>query len=285
MGSNERVSGIVQLNIDGQLLSIRLDLPTEPVKPHRTLPIFQQMTNSFVDLSVKAVEEQGQAITCKAGCGACCRQPVPISELEMYQIAELVESMPEPRRSEVRRRFSDAYEHFDKIGWFDRVAACDEMGKTAPISVVKQELQKLVDDYFVEGIPCPFLENEACSIHPARPLVCREYLVTSPAEYCSRPNREDVRRIDLLVSPSKTVQYLSRDERMADLGILPLIRALELAKSFPESFEEKKSQEWVGEFFDRLSGDNGSDESPGPTTRNAEGRSKNPKNADIYGTA
>jgi Fe-S-cluster containining protein len=39
-------------------------------------------------------------------------------------------------------------------------------------------------------MPCPFLEDESCSIHPDRPLVCREYLVTSPAELCAGPRRK-----------------------------------------------------------------------------------------------
>ena len=41
-------------------------------------------------------------------------------------------------------------------------------------------------------MPCPFLEDESCSIHPERPLVCREYLVTSPAELCAGPKQEGV---------------------------------------------------------------------------------------------
>ena len=42
------------------------------------------------------------------------------------------------------------------------------------------------------GVPCPFLEDESCSIHPERPLVCREYLVTSPAALCAGPTQEGV---------------------------------------------------------------------------------------------
>lgn len=277
MESDERVTGVIELNIGGEHLAVRFNLPTEPVKPHRVLPIFQQMTNSFVDLSVKAVEAQGETISCKAGCGACCRQPVPISELEVYQIAELVEAMPEPRRSEVKKRFSDASEHFSKIGWFDRIAACDELGKTESMSTVAKELQDAVDEYFREGVPCPFLENESCSIHTARPLVCREYLVTSPAENCSRLNRKAIQRIDLLVSPSKTVQFLGRTGRMMGLGLLPLIRALELAEKFPESYEEKKAQEWVGEFFDRLSKTTQSKEESVLAARKQRGKQRKPR--------
>ena len=33
-------------------------------------------------------------------------------------------------------------------------------------------------------MPCPFLEDDACSIYEQRPAACRELLVTSPAEQC-----------------------------------------------------------------------------------------------------
>ena len=43
-------------------------------------------------------------------------------------------------------------------------------------------------EYFKPQIPCPFLEDESCSIYAERPFVCREYLVTSPAENCTTLN-------------------------------------------------------------------------------------------------
>jgi Fe-S-cluster containining protein len=246
-------SGLIKFNIGGEPVTMKLDLSSEPVKPHRMLPVFQQLTNFLVNRSVEAIESKGEKISCAAGCGACCRQPVPISELEIYQLAELVENMPEPRRSAVSKRFADAQQHFAAIGWFDRIAACDAGGAFRPAESVVKELKKLVDDYFKEGVPCPFLENESCSIHQARPLVCREYLVTSPAENCRRENGAEIRRLGLFMSPSKTVQHIGDSHRMDDTGFVPLIRALEMAERFPEVFEEKKPGEWVDEFFDLLS--------------------------------
>lgn len=265
MISDDRDVVEIQLNIAGDPQTIRMELPTQPVKPHRVLPVFQQMTNHLVSLSVKEIERQGEAISCRAHCGACCRQPVPISELEIYQIAELVNSMPEPQRSEIKQRFSDACEHFRKMGWFERIAECGEGVNTLPLDTVKKNLKDLVDEYFAEGVACPFLEDESCSIHAARPLVCREYLVTSPPEHCSSPGRAEVRRINLFMSPSKTVQFVGSTKRLRDVGFVPLIRALELAEKLPESFEEKRPAQWVKEFIDHLSG-------PGPADKPIDGR-------------
>lgn len=39
--------------------------------------------------------------------------------------------------------------------------------------------------YFALGIPCPFLVDDSCGIHPARPLACREYVVASDPTHCA----------------------------------------------------------------------------------------------------
>ena len=50
------------------------------------------------------VAARGEAISCKAGCGACCRQLVPVSETEAHHLRDVVEAMPEPRRAAVTAR-------------------------------------------------------------------------------------------------------------------------------------------------------------------------------------
>jgi len=231
---------------------MQMTVPAKPVKPHRMLPIFQQMTNAFVDVSVEAVESKGKQISCKAGCGACCRQPVPIAETEIYQISELVEAMDEPRRSEIKRRFAEAVEHFQEINWFERMRDLAESSKTQTREEATKELEKATMQYFYEGIPCPFLENESCSIHEARPLACREYLVTSPAENCSNPSAATISRTDLLIKPSRTLRQFARTQKFVEFGVLPLIRALELAETFPENFVEKTGEGWMADFFQNL---------------------------------
>ena len=77
----EWITGNIVLNIHGQPMEMQMTVPAKPVKPHRMLPVFQQMANAFVGISSDAVEMDGNAISCKAGCGACCRQPVPLAEI------------------------------------------------------------------------------------------------------------------------------------------------------------------------------------------------------------
>lgn len=245
---DEWVTGNINFSIKGEPVEMEVTVPANQVRLRRMLPILQMMTNSFVDMSEEGAKRQNAKISCKAGCGACCRQAVPLAEIEVYQIAALVENLPEPRRSEVRQRFADGVKRFHEKNWFERM---NGYGDLTP-----QERQKIILEYFYEGVPCPFLENESCSIHTERPLSCREYLVTTPAENCAKPTAETVRPINILLKFSDTLRAMAPtghlDERK--INFVPLIRALEWAEIYPENVSEKSGQQWVGEFFQKLTG-------------------------------
>src|SRR5262249_18332238 len=146
------------------------------------LPVFEGLTNAVMDVASRKIEREGKAISCQKGCGACCRQLVPISAAEAHHLSELVASMPQPRQTEIRRLFADARDRLRAEGLLKQL---ENAGPSAG-----KELRPLGLAYFALGIACPFLEDESCSIHPQRPLACREYLVTSPAAHCSHPTPE-----------------------------------------------------------------------------------------------
>jgi Fe-S-cluster containining protein len=252
MNNENWVTGNITIRVGEIPVNMQLTVPADPVKPTRMLPIFQKMTNAIVTLSENEIRGQGAEISCQMGCGACCRQPVPISEAEVYQLAELVESMPEPRRAIIKERFEKAAQHFGSIGWFDRIAELAALPKPSNPDFVPKELITEALHYFQQGIPCPFLEDESCSIHESRPLACREYLVTSPAENCANPSAATIEKVPILLHPSRAMRKVGETGLLSRWGILPLVRALELAGSEPERFEEKTGERWAAEFFQHL---------------------------------
>jgi Fe-S-cluster containining protein len=161
--------------------------------------------------------------------------------MEAYHIRDLVEALPEPRRAEVKKKFADGFEHFFENGWFERM---NEYGKMS-----YEKRVETVMEYFYEGIACPFLEEESCSIHLSRPLICREYLVTSPPENCGSPSATTVKMLKLPVKVSESVRQFNRTEHF-----VPMIAALAFAAKFPEDDTEKPGTEWMGEFFTHLAG-------------------------------
>jgi hypothetical protein len=86
-------------------------------------------------------------IACRAGCAYCCNLKVVVTAPEAIQIADWLRGNRDERAlSEVRAR----------------VAATDD--RTHGMTV-EQRLKA--------RIPCPLLENNLCSVHEVRPLVCR----------------------------------------------------------------------------------------------------------------
>jgi Fe-S-cluster containining protein len=255
MKSDEWVTGTVAFSARGIPIQMELKVPVAPVKPQRILPVIQDITEMFVDISTGGMTGAGINVSCKSGCDACCYHPVPISEAELYAIAELVENMPEPRRSEIKQRFSDAVEHFESIGWFEKIKEVGKSTATEDADSAAAHANALALEYIKEHVACPFLENRSCSVYENRPLVCREYMVTSPAENCYKPTAETIKKVSIFVHASKSLRRLGTTGNFKGMGGIPLIRALELAEKIPDRFEEKTGERWMAEFFENLTAD------------------------------
>ncbi len=254
MKKGQWATGQIKLTVKGEPLEIQMSVPVNPVKPQRMLPVFQKITNLVVDIGVKAAEAEGKEISCQKGCGACCRQPVPLPEFEVYYLAELVENLPEPRRSEIKKRFDAALGHLTETGWVERFRACADYSPEDRMDVFL--------DYFKEGIACPFLEDESCSIHLNRPLVCREYLVTNPPENCANPSKENIDMVEIPVAPSKKLFKFAQKTPLRGLNIIPLVMSLDWVEKNPKQFPKKAGAEWVNEFLQSVLKSKTSEDSP-----------------------
>ncbi len=252
MNNEEMVSGELALAIGGERFDFELTIPATPVKPQRMLPVLQKMTNEIVSRGVQRVNEAGKTISCKAACGACCRQPLLISEVEAFNLAELVESMPLERRQTIKARFREGREHFEKMGWFDRFDDFSEQAKKGKSDELGRAFVALLSEYIDQRVACPFLENESCSIYEDRPLICREYLVTSPSENCANPRPDNTEKIPLSGSPSKAFAAMVKTPDSEKPSTLILIRLLEFAETHTDKFGERPGPEWIGGFMQRL---------------------------------
>ncbi len=179
--------GIAQfaLDVQGARIECSAQLPEGPVRPAVLLPVLQQLSNAMSDLAVQSAGRVGAQLSCREGCGACCRQAVPITPVEARALAEWIDALPEERRTVLRERFRRAASRLEESGLAQAVRQLQQGKGTA--TAHEAGLQ-----YFALGIPCPFLEDERCTLHEIRPLRCREYLVVSPAENCAHPQTKEV---------------------------------------------------------------------------------------------
>jgi len=200
--------GRVTLEVGGEQVPVEMTVPAGPVAVEDVLPILHGLSSLFATRATARAEADGREISCRAGCGACCRQLVPVAPAEARALARLVEAMPEPRRERVRRRFDEALDILEPLGLMER------------LDQNRDDRQAIARDYFAAGVACPFLEDEACSIHADRPLSCREYLVTSPPELCADLS-PGIEKVSLEARPS--LALLNADLRD---GWLPLVLSL-----------------------------------------------------------
>jgi Fe-S-cluster containining protein len=234
------VAGQVVLMIADEPVKIEFLVPQGLVATEELLPIFQGLTELFVGRSRARAEAEGKMVSCRAGCGACCRQLVPVSETEARALARLVAAMPEPRRTQVRQRFDSALATLSAAGLLTQI---ERAGQGADVTTRELGLA-----YFYKGIACPFLDDESCSIHPDRPLACREYLVTSPAQNCATPSAATIEMVRPEARPSLALLKASE----AYKGWLPLTSALEFAARVPSSLPSRGAAEILREVLDEL---------------------------------
>src|SRR5262245_41191886 len=97
----KELAGTIQLKVRGSLVQIDLTIPGKSVRPKEMIPVFQRMCDKLVGNSVAQSEAEGNPISCRAGCGACCSQLVPLSEGEARYIAGVVAAMPAERQAAV----------------------------------------------------------------------------------------------------------------------------------------------------------------------------------------
>jgi Fe-S-cluster containining protein len=85
----------------------------------------------------------------------------------------------------VRARFEAAVKRMEQAGLLDPSAPRGRAALSSAASSTKDRWEDVSHRYFTLAMPCPFLEDEACGVYPERPMACREYHVTTPAELCT----------------------------------------------------------------------------------------------------
>ena len=81
--------------------------------------------------------------------------------------------------------------------------------------------------YFRLGLPCPFLIDEACSIHDRRPMACREHVAVSPVGHCSDFLDPFIRMMSLYVSVGDALSEVAGGVAGGGVEMIPMARVRE----------------------------------------------------------
>src|SRR5208282_696625 len=86
-------------------------------------------------------------------------------------------------------------------------------------------------------------EEESCSIHPVRPLICRQYLVTSDPVHCAGPSHENISRVPLAADVLNALMGIER----ADTGRKAWIPMILVPVVQPVASDAKRTvPDWLG---------------------------------------
>jgi Fe-S-cluster containining protein len=206
----------------GESVEVRGEVPLGQVRPDEVLPLLRKIDDVAIDRAVAHSEAGGRPITCCRGCSACCRaQPVPVTPAEAYALALLIERLPQPRQNEVRAKFADRVAKLESAGLADAY-----LNRTSDVTA--DDARQVARRYFQLGLVCPFLDEEgACGIYHERPFVCRQYLVTSPAERCSNPFDNEVAVLPVPLAAATGFQKVASQLLRREQLTVPLTLALE----------------------------------------------------------
>ena len=193
------------------------------------LPLAREISEGITAIGIGRALAEGRNVSCRAGCGACCAQLVPIAPAEAVRLAEVVEAMPGRRRGAVKARFGNAMRRLREIGLVDRRTSPGQAALRSPAPTVKTQWEDVSRRYFDARIPCPFLEDGSCGVYTERPMVCREHNVTTPASMCTTMS-PDVRDIPRLVRMSEVMtDFTNRVLGRRDFNI-PLTLSVDWAR-------------------------------------------------------
>lgn len=229
----------IRMEIHGQKRAFTVPVPLGPSHLLDLLPATGAIASQEAQANIDHARAEGKEISCKAGCGACCRQLVAISAVEAKALADLVASMPPERQGIIRERFRASIRRLEEAGILD---ANEPVGSRYPVARDQGSIHTTLTDlghrYFQLKIACPFLENESCGIYEVRPAVCREYHVTSPADNCARLYEASVDRLEPMFHVSDILGQLAERTTGLAQSTLMLVQSLEWAEANGNVFNE-----------------------------------------------
>jgi Fe-S-cluster containining protein len=242
--SIDTVEADMNLSIGKEKVSLRVSVEAGLTSPATLLKFVQAFSDKTVQIAVNNSLEEGKTISCKKGCGACCAQLVPVTEVEIRHIALLIKGLPMERKQLIMTRFDQARSKLHTAGLWQQLIN--------PATFDEQDIIHFGLTYFELGIYCPFLIDDACSIHADRPIACREYLVTSDAQYCAQPRAEKIEGVSIPIRLSAVLGRLCEADCHHHADWVPLILAPYWQSLHPNQPTKKTGQQWVELFLEKL---------------------------------
>lgn len=223
---------------------VPIEVPTGFVPITAIVSTLRTVGERAISLEEHRAVAAGMRISCQKGCAACCRMLVPVSPPEAHALHDLIDSLPADRREAVLGRLDEARRHLQQAGLLEQLTAIAETDR----QLTDEEMEPINRAYYALRMPCPFLQDEICSIYENRPAACRELLVTSPAELCRDLVHNPVRVLPVPLRISTVLSLLWSELTGGPIRFIPL----PLARDWADRHASDRSLVWRGtQLFER----------------------------------
>jgi Fe-S-cluster containining protein len=225
-------------------ISTAVGVPAGFVPITAILPLMRGLGGEAQVLEQRRLLEAGQRISCEKGCAACCRMLVPISVPEAFALTNAIDQLDQNERNRLLAKLDLAQQQLARAGILKQLSSLADSSE--PLN--DEAIEPLNRAYYALRMPCPFLDNETCSIYADRPAACRELAVTSPATECQEMTKQTVQPVPVAVRLSTALSLL-----WADLtGTAPRLIPLPLAVDWARRHKEEQTNQWAGtELFEK----------------------------------
>jgi Fe-S-cluster containining protein len=187
---------VFSIKIDPELnKSIDITIPDKLVRIAEIVPFVHFIADQIVKT---AIDHSLLPVTCEKGCGVCCNQLVPLSIPELFFIVEQLRVMPSQERFPILSRFDVIEKQLITSNFIETLRTIDQTRNDRTIA----------EHYFHLNFQCPFLKEQACTIHPWRPVVCREFNSLSDPKLCFDPFSYKISSISYIQRPSSILAKL-----------------------------------------------------------------------------
>ena len=203
-----------------------VEISTGFVPVTQIVPLLRRLGEQAQALEQQRTTASGLRISCAKGCAACCRMLVPVSAPEAFALRDMVAALPEARREAIQRALADATASLERAGLLTQLRQVAENDRP----ITDDTMEPINRSYYALKLPCPYLENESCSIYEDRPAACRELLVTSPADWCQDMINKPVQAIPVPLRVSTILGLLWSELTGSPPRLIPLPLALDWAE-------------------------------------------------------
>ncbi|WP_243439020.1 YkgJ family cysteine cluster protein [Fundidesulfovibrio soli] len=213
------------------------------------LPEIFTISNELIGQALSQAGAEGLRLSCDRGCVSCCYQLIVMSDHEALLLAHIVSLMEPNEQARIKGALKSMLQVLEQNGLLAELI--DSHANCFSDSDRLVEMQK---KYWELQLPCPFLVDRLCSIYQFRPLVCRQYIVSSPSSCCAQIFKPDnsVKKIPLLYDVASAVASFNGVAAKPTLAVP--IPAILLVNGLLESFPRPKSnaEEMIAAFLAHL---------------------------------